>query len=335
MNNILVVNVNWLGDAVFATPVFAALKQAYPQARLSCLCVPRLQEVLRHCPDVDGIIIYDEKGKDRWPWKKLALIWRLRRARFDAAFLLHRSMTRAWFVFLAGIPVRVGYSKVPGFLTHPVAQVSQGGHRMDEYLQVLETFGIPCPDRRYSLNVEATRKQSLATKLQERGIAANDEIVVFNIGGNWDLKRWPLDFWARLAQCVHERSALKIIFSGSARDKNDVLRIMESPTVRAVNMAGETSLGELLALFARAKTVVSADSGPLHLASSVGAKVIGLYGPTRPEVTGPRGTSPAIILFKDIGCNKAPCYHLSCPLNRCMHAIGVEDVWQAVQKFIG
>ena len=67
MNKILVVNVNWLGDAIFSTPVFKALKTDFPQARISCLCVPRVKEVLAHCPDVDEIIVYDEKGRHRTP----------------------------------------------------------------------------------------------------------------------------------------------------------------------------------------------------------------------------------------------------------------------------
>ena len=61
MNNILVVNVNWLGDAVFSTPVFKALKKTYPHARIACLCAPRVKEVLEYCPYVEKIIIFDEK----------------------------------------------------------------------------------------------------------------------------------------------------------------------------------------------------------------------------------------------------------------------------------
>ena len=63
MNNILVVNINWLGDAVFSIPVFKALKKTYPQARITCLCLPRVREVLEFCPYVDKIITYDEQIK--------------------------------------------------------------------------------------------------------------------------------------------------------------------------------------------------------------------------------------------------------------------------------
>src|SRR3989338_11661837 len=109
MKRILVVNVNWVGDVIFSSPVFKALKKAYPDARISCLAVPRVKGILESIPYVDDIIEYDEKGKHRTPLGKLGLILRLRLRHFDGAFLLHRSLTRALFVFFAGISVRVGY----------------------------------------------------------------------------------------------------------------------------------------------------------------------------------------------------------------------------------
>src|SRR5580698_5646366 len=165
MNNILVVNVNWLGDAVFSTPVFKVLKKTYPQARISCLCVPRVKEVLQYCPYVDKIIIYDERGKHRFPWRKWKLIRYLRKEKFDAAFLLHRSMTRALMVYLAGIPLRIGYSKSKAFLTHPVAMKSGDVHRCDYYLKVLEGYGIKVQDRLCELRLKEDDMQSLDNKL--------------------------------------------------------------------------------------------------------------------------------------------------------------------------
>ena len=109
MKKILVINANWVGDVVFSAPLFRALKEAYPQAHVSCLAVPRVKEVLESIPDLDEMIIYDERGKHRSPLAKIQLILELKHQRFDIAFLLHRSLTRALLVFLAGIPQRVGY----------------------------------------------------------------------------------------------------------------------------------------------------------------------------------------------------------------------------------
>ena len=334
MNNILVVNVNWLGDAVFSIPVFKTLKKTYPQARISCLCAPRVQEVLQYCPYVDKIIIYDERGKHRLPWKKWKLIHYLKKEKFDAAFLLHRSMTRGLMVYLAGIPLRIGFCKAKALLTHPVPMDHEEIHRCDYYLKVLEDYGIKVQDRFCELRLKEEDMQSLDIKLSKAGIGPTENYIVLNTGGNWDLKRWSADSFAILAKRLNQEFGLKIVFSGAQKDKEYCQMIARDAIngVSTVVLAGETTLGESLALYKRSVAVISGDSGPLHLAHSVGADVIGIFGPTRPDITGPRGTGRLQILFKDVGCNKAPCYHLSCTNNVCMQSVTVDDVVQAFQK---
>jgi len=322
MNNILVVNVNWLGDAVFSIPVFKALKKTYPQARITCLCVPRVKEVLQFCPYVDKIIIYDEKGKHRFPWRKWKLIRYLKKERFDAAFLLHRSMTRALMVYLAGIPLRISYGKFK----------NEDIHRCDYYLKVLEGYGIKVQDRLCELRLKLTDMQSVDAQLSKAGIGPAENFAVLNTGGNWDLKRWGTDSFVALAKRLDQEFGLRIVLPGARKDREYCQRIAKDADIGAVVLAGETSLGESLALYKRAVVVISADSGPLHLAHSVGADVIGIYGPTRPEITGPRGSGRCQILFKDVGCNKAPCYHLACSNNVCMQSVTVDDVCQAFKK---
>ena len=162
MDRILVVNVNWLGDVIFSAPVFKALKEVYPQARISCLAVPRVKEVLESIPFIDEIIVYDEKGRHWNPLAKLKFILELRRKHFDVAFLLHRSLTRAFLVYLAGIPRRVGYDakNLGRLLTHVVDPLDGQAHRSDHYLNIIESYGVPVKDRRCQLDVslEAERK---------------------------------------------------------------------------------------------------------------------------------------------------------------------------------
>ena len=320
MKKICVVNVNWLGDAIFSTPVFRALKSVYPDAHISCLCVPRVADVLKYCTDIDEIIIYDEKGRDFFIWNKIQLIFKLRRCGFDVAFLLHRSMTRALLVFLAGIPLRIGFGKVKGLLTHPINDNNEHIHRSDYYLRVLSDYGLTVSDRRCRLTINAE--------------AGEGDYCVFHIGGNWALKRWPVSYWTALTKKFADTKDLKLFFTGGAADKEGIDAIIHSSGINAVNLAGQTSLHESLRIFAGARLVVSADSGPLHLANSVGAKVLGIFGATRPEITGPRGMGSSEVLFKETGCNHSPCYHLNCTNNYCMQAIGVDDVWKAIQKII-
>ncbi len=334
MNNILVVNVNWLGDVIFSTPVFKALKKAYPNARVSCLAVPRVKEILEHCPHIDEVIVYDEKGKHWYPWEKLKLIASLRSKNFDVVFLLHRSMGRALMMFLAGIPKRVGYKtrKQSWFLTHKVYLDADDLHRADEYIRVVEDFGITVNDRNCELKVGEDEIRAIDAKLAQFGIAHNDTLVVINPGGNWDLKRWPSEQFSRLVMQLAKDFHVKVLISGADKDVTLANKIAVQSGVKPCVWAGATTLRELLALLKRADVVISNDTGPVHVAASVGTDVIALFGPTRPEVTGPRGRGRVLVLHKEMGCNKAPCYHLACPQNDCMRAIMVDDVLKAFQK---
>ncbi len=324
---ILVVNVNWVGDVIFSLPVFKALKAAFPGAHVACLAAPRVKEILESSSFVDEIIVYDEKGKHDTLFAKLNLIFELKKKNFEVAFLLHRTLTRALFMFLAGIPERVGYDeKGRGFfLTHIVKPFS-GGHRSDYYLNVIESFGIKVEDRTCDIRVDKAAEEKIKTLLSKYEISDQDFLVVLHPGGNWDLKRWPKENFSLLANRLIKEKNAKVVIVGGPDDTALAQEILGLTESKPVILTGQTNLKELMALMKRAELVVSADSGPLHIASGVGTKTIGLFGPTRPEVTGPRGKGKSIILQHDVVCNRAPCYNLTCPNNMCMQSITVDDV---------
>ncbi len=333
MKKILVVNVNWVGDVVLSTPVFKALKDNYPEAFISCLAVPRVREILERSPGVDRIISYDEKGIHKTPWAKLKLIAALRREHFDAAFILHRSLTRALLIFLAGIPQRIGYAtKNRGWLlTRRIFEPVGSLHRSDYYLKVIEAFNIRVNDRICELK-PGPRDKNIEDMLRGNGITEKDFLVVVHVGGNWDLKRWPQDNFALLIKQLASRYQAKIVIPGTREDIGLAQEIARASGIDPVLLAGKTNLKELMTLMERADLVISSDSGPVHIANSLGVDVVGIFGPTRPEVTAPRGKGRVFILQKDVGCNRHPCYFLQCPDNVCMQAITVQDVLETIEK---
>ncbi len=335
MNHILVVNVNWLGDVILSSPIFKALKTAYPRAKISCLAVPRVRDILESIPGIDEIIVYDEQGIHRSPFAKVRLIYALSQRKFDTAFLLHRSLTRALFVFFAGIPQRIGYpTKGRGrFLTRCIKVPDERKlHRSDYYLNVLESSGVAIPDRTSFLAVNAESEKAICEMLKNCSISEKDFLVVVHPGGNWNLKRWPAHYFTALIKQLLNDHKIKVVISGSQQDIALAEEIVSGADRKPVVLAGKIDLKQLLALMKRANCVVSADSGPLHIASSVGSSVIGIFGPTRPELTGPRGSGRSIILQRDVGCNRRPCYYLECPDNTCMQAVSVDKVLDAIRQ---
>ncbi|MFC1510065.1 lipopolysaccharide heptosyltransferase II [Candidatus Omnitrophota bacterium] len=332
MKKILIVNVNWLGDVIFSSPVFRALKAAYPGCHIATMAPSRVEGILGHVADVDQFIAYDDRLTHRSLWAKIRLVRELRRERFDAVFLLHRSLSRACMMYLAGIPIRVGYdTKKRGcFLTHKIQYSKDLLHRSDHYLSVIESFGVKVEDRRNILVVKDFAQKNMADVLSKSGIGTGDFLVILNPGGNWDLKRWPKENYAQLIVKLNAMKGVKMIVSGSSNDEDLAAAIISESKCNVINLAGKMNLDNLVALLARANCLVSADSGPLHIASSVGTSVVGIFGPTSPEITGPRGTGEVVLLQHHLDCNKTACYNLKCDDNKCMKDISVEEVLDAV-----
>lgn len=335
MKNILVVNVNWIGDVVFSTPVFRALRHHYPDAKICCMAVPRVVPVLQCCPYVDDVIIYDDQGADKWLWRKWMMIRRLRRFHFDAAFLLHRSWTRAFLVYLAGVKIRVGYDlkDLGRLLTHTVDVPDPGCHRSDYYLRVIESYGVPVSDRTVEVVPRQDDRIQIRSYLALKGVGETDFLVIVNAGGNWDLKRWSKENFALLVEHLTRQMRAKVVLTGAEKDIPLVNDIRDQSRSDAIVLAGKTQLPTLFALMERADLVISSDSGPLHIASSVGTDTIAIFGPTRPEVTGPRGRGCSVVLQKELPCNITACYRLDCPDNQCMRQVVVDDVLREAGTF--
>ncbi|MBP9854239.1 MAG: lipopolysaccharide heptosyltransferase II [Candidatus Omnitrophica bacterium] len=336
MKRILVVNVNWLGDVIFSSPVFRALRQHNPDAHIACMAVPRVKEILECIQEIDEIIEYDEEGQHKSIWSKLKFVGDLKRKRFDEAFFLSRSFSRVLMIALANIRQRIGYDhKNRGkFLTHIVDKPADGIHRSEYYLNVIKSYGITVNDAQTVLSVPPKEESGIQKMFETQGIQSSDYVIALNPGGNWGLKRWPAQNFSRLIDILNTNKNAKLLITGSDKDTALVNQICSNLQTSNVPMifTGKLSLKQLLALLKKVNLFISADSGPLHMASSVGCSCIAIFGPTRPELTGPRGKIDPIILQKEVGCNKKACYFLECEDNTCMQAVTAEDVYAAVRQ---
>lgn len=332
---ILIVEVNWLGDVLFSTPAIKALRKKFPESFISCLIIPRVKEVLEGNPDINELIIYDEEGRHKFLPGKLKLISRLRKEKFDLAILFHRSFTRALLTYLAGIPRRAGYStaKRRFLLTEPLPMPEKDSlHRVDHYLHIASHLGCDGQDRFYEFFPNEDDERFALDFILAQGVSAGDFVICLNPGGNWLPKRWPKEYFAVLADKLINEHKAKVIFTGSKNDTGLIVEIAAQMSSKPIIAAGKTNLKQLAGIFKRADLVISGDSGPLHIAASVGANVIGLFGPTSTWVTGPLGEGKIVIIRGEIDC-KIPCYDKDCEDNRCMKAITPEEVVEKIKSF--
>ncbi|MFH0840350.1 MAG: lipopolysaccharide heptosyltransferase II [Candidatus Omnitrophota bacterium] len=330
---ILIINVNWLGDVIFSTPFIRAVREAYPESYIACVVVPRTKEMLEANSRINELIIFDEDASEKGIAGKVRFIMKLRKEHFDTAFILHRSFTRAFITFLAGIRERIGYdTKGRGaILTAKLKQPDYEVHKVEYFLKLAEAAGADTSKKNYEFFVTDTDRKKAEALLRPLGINTNERFVVLNPGGNWDPKRWPVEHFSLLGDRLTEKYGVKIVISGGRKDEKLAEEISKAMRHKTISLCGRTTIREMAAIFERARLVISGDSGPMHISVSTGASTIAIFGPTDPGITGPYGGDNYAMIQKDIGCS-VPCYDMTCRENRCMAAITPDDIMDIIEK---
>jgi len=333
--HILIFNVNWLGDVLFSTAAIRNIRHNFPGSFLACIIPSRCYPILKGNPHLDEIIIFDEEDRHKSILAKLKLAQYLKAKKFDAVFLLHRSFTRALICRIADIPERIGYyTKKRGFLLTKkiIAPNANTMHRIDYYLNIIEQAGLKVEDRYPEFFVNEEDAKFVEDFLNKNLIKKEDFLVAINTGGNWQPKRWSKEYWAILADRLIGDFKAKVMITGSQNDLPLAKEIKGLMMAKPIIASGIFSLKHFGALTRRADLFITADSGPLHIANAAGCKrIIALFGPTHPSITGPYPQKNVTILSKDVGC-KIPCYVVNCRDNRCMKAITPDDVIEKIKS---
>jgi len=278
--------------------------------------------------------LFDERKEHKSILAKLKFIFELKRKKFDAVFLLHRSFTRTLITYLAGIPERIGYfTKKRGFLlTKRISAPNRDKiHRLDYYVNLIESCGIEVEYRSCEIFIPESAQQYITNLLDANKISKNDFVVVMNPGGNWDLKRWAKENFCELADRLVSQFNAKIVITGAEKDISLTQEISNLMKTKPTIFSGKTTLKQLAALLRRTNLVISADSGPMHIANALGSKLVALFGPTSADITGPYNRKNCIVIQSNVGC-EVPCYNLKCKENVCMKDIKPEMVLEKIKK---
>jgi lipopolysaccharide heptosyltransferase II len=311
MNRILVVLPNWFGETLFATPFLRLLRTLRPNAFLATLGWPQCRDILLHNSRVDELLDYDEP-RLRWrPWTLWPLLATLRARRFDAAFILRRSLSRTALLALAGIPERIGFdnAKRGWLLTRRIPVAPEPRHKASAYLPLLEAVGGSSSlDGPYEYVVTEEERRSAQALLHEQGIGDNRPFVILHPGANWPHKRWAPERFAQLGDRLVAMHHVQVVMTGQAGDvalAESIRQMMREPVTMLV---GRTTLRQLGGCLEQAQLVISNDTGVLHLAAALSRPVVALYGPTSPALTGPLGHPTRTIVLRHPGCcPRIPC----------------------------
>lgn len=334
IRRILIRSTNWIGDAVMNTPAVHAIRSHFPSARISLLAKPWVAPVFAHSPDVDEVILYEEEGRSA----PVRIARKLRRRRFDAAFLLQHAFEAALIAFLAGIPLRLGYSRDGrGFLlTHPVPcpPAVRRVHQTAYYLNILTAVGLGAPDQRLRLTVPPAARRRAREILSVRGVKPDETVMGINPSATYGpAKQWFPDRFAALADRFQERFGCRVLVFGGPSDRQLGRRIVQMARRPVISLAGETTLEEAIALVALCRLFVSNDSGLMHVAAALDVPQVAIFGSTNPVTTGPFSARSRVVRIPE-PCS--PCLEPECPEGHlaCMEKITVSIVLGAADELL-
>ncbi len=325
---ILIVRLGALGDVVNALALANALVRARPDVQIGWACHELALPILCAHPAIARVHVW-RRGSGLGGWR--ALLGEIRSQRYELALDLQRLTKSALIVRCSGAQRRIGFDRrrtkesswiwaneqlAPGSLERPMAE---------QALDFARHFGL-C-DLRVQLDLPRDAQAEIWVEnwISEHGAAP----ILLNLGATKAANRWPAQYWGELAQRIGEHLGNPIALTGGPDDRDVATAAIRAGAASAVNLVGATTLLQLIALQRRASVVVSADTGPMHTAAAVGARVVALFGAADERRTGPFGQLD-FVLRTHPAC--APCGKRVCPLPRhdCMLDLSVESVLQAV-----
>jgi heptosyltransferase II len=340
VQRILVRSTNWVGDAVMSLPALEALRAQFPRAEIVLLSKAWVSELYWYHPAVNRQIIYKPEREHRGPLGFARLIRQLRAERFDAALLFQNAFQAAWMIWLARIPMRIGYARDGrSFLLDDAIEPptpAAYGHQIYYYLQLLFRAGFiekPRLVEEIRLRLTDGERNWAAKKLEALGLSGPRFVVGMAPGATFGpAKRWLPERFGALADRLTSALNADVLLFGSVAERPLTEEIAAAMKHTPAIAAGETSLRQLLALMARCRLVVANDSGPMHLAAALGIPLVAIFGSTDERATGPVGTRVRIVK-RDVECS--PCGRRVCPIDfRCMGGLSVEEVFRATLECV-
>ena len=255
----------------------------------------------------------------------------LRKHGYDFAFLLPPSFSAALMAYAAKIPNRIGYAESFRSLllkpAIPYAKRPRSRHLIDEYLGLLP--GSPFPGITYP---ELAITSEWIERHQPDFVTLPAPYIVFAPGAIFGpAKQWPVNHFRNLASLVSQQHG-GVVIVGTGKDR-ELGEQIKNGCSQVINLCGQTTLNQLVAMLAKSKMLVSNDSGAMHIMSALSKPQVAIFGSTSSVWTSPRNPHSRTIELK-LDC--APCFQRTCRFGHyhCLEQVQPERVMDAIEELL-
>jgi lipopolysaccharide heptosyltransferase I len=287
---ILISRLSAIGDCVLTMPMLCAIRDHFPNAHIAWVTQGGPATLLEGHDALDELIVVSR----RWmksPAEILSLRNRLLAGRFDITIDPQGLTKSSLITWLSGATRRIGFRIPRGrelsrCLNRELVP-STSKHLVDAQLELLKPLGIENMKVRFDSPIVSGIERRVASMLDELHLGC--DFVAINSGASWGSKLWSTERYGHVARCLGERHEVpSLVCWGEPQERVWAEEIVGCSGGRAV-LAPRTTLPELASILRRARMFVGSDTGPMHIAAAGGTPCVGLYGTTRPEVSGAYG----------------------------------------------
>lgn len=331
----LIIGPSWIGDMVMAQSLFITLKQQFTDCLIDVLAPEWSLPILKRMPEINEGLSADVSHGEFSFFKRRKLGLELKQRNYTHAIVIPRSWKSALIPFFAGIPVRTGYTGEMRYgLLNDRRQLNKKvlKQTVQRYVahagpdNVQSPPEIPFPKLRFDIDRQAQLLDTLGLDLEK-------PVVCMMPGAEYGpAKQWPLEYYKQLANALVS-NGWQVWVLGSDKDSSAGEAITVGNIDGMYNLCGKTQLVDTVDLLSCAQTVVSNDSGLMHVAAAVGIAVNVIYGSSTPEYTPPlTSNDKKNIYYLRLDCS--PCFERVCPLGHtdCLYKINYEEVYRNIRK---
>lgn len=328
MNKILVMGPSWVGDMVLAQSLFKQLKIEQPDCQITVAAPAWTLPLLERMPEVSEAIALPFKHGDLALGERFKLGRELAKQGFTQAILLTNSLKSAILPWAAKIPVRTGFK---GEMRYGLVNDMRALDKrvLKKTVERFVALGLPknavLPGSlpQPALLADSTHANTLLAKLNIPD--TQQPVLGLCPGAEYgEAKRWPAEYYAEVANHALQLGWQVWLF-GSEKDQPVTANIQQLTQQRCVDLAGHTKLGEAIDLMSLCHTVISNDSGLMHVAAALDKKLIAIYGSSDPKHTPPMHPQ-AVVEYLGLECS--PCFERVCPLGHlnCLRQMHAETI---------
>ncbi len=312
---------------VMAQSLFITLKNAHPDCRIDVLAPAWSLALLERMPEIAKTIAMPLTHGQFGLMARYNLGRQLHSEGYDRSIVLPNSWKSALIPYFARIPVRTGYLGEGRWgLLNDARKLDKQALTMT--VQRFVALGLPLPaplPPEYPVPALVINQHQQKAVIEKFNLTPSEKILALCPGAEYGAaKRWPASYYAEVAR--HKiAQGWQVWLFGSDKDKEAAEQINREVSKGCIDFTGRTSLAEAVDLMSLVDTVVTNDSGLMHVAAALDKKIIALYGSSDPKFTPPLNTRAKVISL-NLDC--APCFKRECPLGhtRCLVDIKPDQI---------